>query len=136
LAKEDEEKTAFITAFGAFCYTSMLFGLKNAGVTYQRAIQTCLADHWGKRVEAYIDDMVIKIEKSENFIKDLKLNPEKCVFGVPARKLLGFIVSHRGIEANLEKIEAIMRIVAEPARLFQLKCPSRTLRGNNTLKLE
>jgi hypothetical protein len=45
LAKEDEEKTAFITPFGAFCYTSMSFSLKNAGATYQRAIQTCLADH-------------------------------------------------------------------------------------------
>jgi hypothetical protein len=54
LAKEDQEKIAFITPFGAFCYTSMLFGLKNVGETYQRAIQTCLADQWGKRVEAYI----------------------------------------------------------------------------------
>jgi hypothetical protein len=71
MAKEDEEKTAFITPFGAFCYTSMLFGLKNTGATYQRAIQTCLADHWGKRVEAYIDDVVIKTENSENFIEDL-----------------------------------------------------------------
>jgi hypothetical protein len=44
LAKEDE-KTTFITPFGAFCYSSMLFGLKNAGATYLRAIQTCLADH-------------------------------------------------------------------------------------------
>src|SRR5688572_24604793 len=82
------------------------------GATYQRAIQTCLADHWGTRVEAYVDDVVIKTENSENFIEDLqlvfnslrryrwKLNPEKCVFGVPAGKLLGFIVSHRGIEAN------------------------------------
>jgi hypothetical protein len=75
-------------------------------------------------VEAYVDDVVIKTENSENFIKDLqlvfnslrryrwKLNPEKCVFGVPAGKLLGFIVSHRGIEANPEKIEAIMRMEA------------------------
>jgi hypothetical protein len=96
LAKEDEEKTTFITPFGAFCYTSMSFGLKNAGATYQRAIQTCLADHWGKRVEAYVDDVVIKTENSKNFIEDLqlvfnslrrywwKLNPEKCVFGVLA----------------------------------------------------
>ena len=124
LAKEDEEKAAFITPFGAFCYTSMPFGLKNAGATYQGAFQTCLADHWGKRVEAYVDDVVIKIENSENFIEDLqlvfnsltryqwKLNPEKCVFGVPAGKLLGFIVSHRGIEANPKKIEAIMRMEA------------------------
>jgi hypothetical protein len=100
----------------------MPFGLKNAGATYQRAIQTCLADHWGKRVEYYEDDVVIKTENSEKFIEDLqlvfnslrryrwKLNPEKCVFGVPAGKLLGFIVSHRGIEDNPEKIEAIMRM--------------------------
>jgi hypothetical protein len=45
LAKEDEEKTTSITPFRAFCYTSMSFGLKNAGATYQRAIQTCLANH-------------------------------------------------------------------------------------------
>jgi hypothetical protein len=45
LAKEDEEKTAFIMPSGAFCYTSIPFDLKNAGATYQRAIQTCLADH-------------------------------------------------------------------------------------------
>jgi hypothetical protein len=126
LAKEDEEKIAFITPFGAFCYTSMSFGLKNAGATYQRAIQTCLADHWGKRVEAYVDDVVIKTENSDNFIEDLqqvfnslrryrwKLNPEKCVFGVLTGKLLGFIVSHRGTEANPEKIEAIM--IMEPPR--------------------
>jgi hypothetical protein len=124
LAKEDEEKTAFIAPFGAFCYISMSFGLKNARATSQRAIQTCLADHWGKRVEAYVDDVVIKTENSENFIEDLqlvfnslrryrwKLSLEKCVFGVPAGKLLGFIVSHRGIEANPKKIEAIMRMEA------------------------
>jgi hypothetical protein len=75
-------------------------------------------------VEAYIDDVVIKTEKSENFIENLqlvfnslrhyqwKLNPEKCVFEVPAGNLLRFIVSHRGIEANPEKIEAIMRMEA------------------------
>jgi hypothetical protein len=60
LAKKEDEKTAFIMPFGAFCYTSMSFGLKNAGATYQRAIQTCLANHWGKRVQAYVDDVVIK----------------------------------------------------------------------------
>jgi hypothetical protein len=126
LTKEDEEKTAFITPFGSFCYTSMLFGLKNVGATYQRAIQECLADHWGKRVEAYVDDVVIKTVNPDDFIKDLQqvfnslrhyrltLNPEKCVFGVPAGKLLGLIISHRGIEANPEKIEAILWM--EPSR--------------------
>jgi hypothetical protein len=73
----------------------MPFSLKNTRATYQRAIQTCLADHWGKRVEAYVDDVVIKIENPDSFIEDLqqvfnslrryrwKLNPEKCVFEVP-----------------------------------------------------
>jgi hypothetical protein len=75
-------------------------------------------------VEAYVDDVVIKTGNSKNFIEDLqlvfnslrryrwKLNPEKCVFRVPAGKLLGLSVSHRGIEANPEKIEAIMRMEA------------------------
>ena len=101
LATEDQEKTAFIMPFGAYCYTSMSFGLKNAGATYQRAIQACLVDHWGERVEAYVDDVVIKTKNEEDFIDDLrqvfdslrkfrwKLNPTKCVFGVPAGQLLG-----------------------------------------------
>ncbi|WVZ52500.1 hypothetical protein U9M48_003554 [Paspalum notatum var. saurae] len=122
LATEDQEKTAFITPFGAYCYTSMPFGLKNAGATYQRAIQACLTDHWGKSVEAHVDDVVIKTKNEEDFIDDLrkvfdslrkfrwKLNPTKCVFGVPTGQLLGFVVSNRGIEANLEKIKAILRM--------------------------
>ena len=77
-------------------------------------------------MEAYVDDVVIKTVNPDDFIKDLqqifnslrryrlKLNLEKCVFGVPARKLLGFIISHRGIEANPEKIEAILWM--EPSR--------------------
>jgi hypothetical protein len=72
LAKEDLEKMAFITPFEAFCYTSMSFSHKNTGAIYQRAIQTCLANHWGKRVEAYVDDMVIRSTNSENFIDSLK----------------------------------------------------------------
>ena len=122
MAEEDQEKTAFIKPFGAFCYTSMPFGLKNTGTTYQRAIQTCLAEHGGKSVEAYVDDVVIKIKNADDFIDDLqhvfdslrkyrwKLNPDKCVFGVPVGKLLSFIVSNRGIEANPEKIDAILRM--------------------------
>jgi hypothetical protein len=73
-------------------------------------------------VEAYVDDVVIKTVKTDDFIEYLqqvfnylrryrwKLNPEKCVFGVPTEKLLGFIINHRGIEANPEKIEAILRM--------------------------
>jgi hypothetical protein len=97
----------------------MSFGLKNAGATYQRAIQMCFADQLHRNVEAYVDDVVIKTRDSDDLIVDLeetfsslrrfpwKLNPTKCVFGVPSGKLLGFIVSNRGIEANPVKISAI-----------------------------
>ena len=85
----------------------MPFGLKNAGATYQRMIQTCLEKQIGKTVEAYVDDVVIKTKHVESLVDDLcptfdnlrtydiRLNPEKCVFGIPARKLQGFIFSNR-----------------------------------------
>jgi hypothetical protein len=93
--------------------------LKNAGATYQRAIQACFKRQLNKNVEGYVDDMVVEIRNSSTLIDDLeetfaslreyrwKLNPNKCVFGVPSGKLLGFIISHRGVEANPEKISAI-----------------------------
>jgi hypothetical protein len=124
IKEEDQEKTAFITPFGAYCYTAMLFGLKNAGATYQGAIQACFKRQLNKNVEAYMDDVVIKTRFSNTLIADLeetfaslreyrwKLNPNKCVFSVPSGKLLGFIISHRGIEANPEKISAITKMKA------------------------
>jgi hypothetical protein len=102
----------------------MSFGLKNAGATYQRAIQACFKRQLNKDVEAYVDDVVVKTRNSSTLIDDLeetfaslheyrwKLNPNKCVFGVPSGKLLGFIISQRGIEANPEKISAITSMKA------------------------
>jgi hypothetical protein len=119
IKEEDQEKTAFITLFGAYCYTTISFGLKNAGATYQRAIQACFKKQLNKNVEACVDDVVVKTRNFDTLITDLeetfaslreyrwKLNLNKCVFGVPSGKLLGFIISHRGIEANPEKISAI-----------------------------
>jgi hypothetical protein len=124
IKEEDHEKTTFITPFGAYCYTTMSFGLKNTGATYQRAIQACFKRQLNKNVEAYVDDVVVKTRNSDMLIADLeetfaslreyrwKLNPNKCIFGVPSRKLLGFIISHRGIEANPEKISAITKLKA------------------------
>jgi hypothetical protein len=124
IKEEDQEKTAFITPFGTYCYTTMSFGLKNASATYQRAIQACFKRQLNKNVEAYMDDVVIKTRNSDTLIVDLeetfaslqeyrwKLNLNKCVFGVPSGKLLGFIISHRGIEANAEKISAITKMKA------------------------
>jgi hypothetical protein len=124
IKEEDQEKTAFITPFGAYCYTTMSFGLKNAGATYQRAIQAYFKRQLNKNVEAYVDDVVVKTRNSDTLIADLeetfpslredpwKLNPNKCVFGVPSGKLLRFIISHRAIEANPEKISAITNMNA------------------------
>src|SRR6266498_1481671 len=84
-------------------------------------MQRCLHDQLGCNVEAYVDDVVIKSRVKEDLISDLsemftnlrrlrwKLNPEKCVFGVPSGKLLG-IVSYHGIEANPEKLKDIFRM--------------------------
>jgi hypothetical protein len=79
-------------------------------------------EHIGSTVEAYVDDIVVKTKQADDLVNDLgvafkclrakniKLNPEKCVFGVPRGMLLGFIVSKRGIEANPEKITAITKM--------------------------
>ena len=97
----------------------MTFGLRYAGATFQRCMQNCLHKQIGRNVHAYVDDIVVKSREKETLIDDLKetfdnlwvykmmLNPAKCVFGVPAGKLLGFLVSNRGIEANPEKFKAI-----------------------------
>ncbi|KAK1686158.1 hypothetical protein QYE76_047006 [Lolium multiflorum] len=96
--------------------------LLEAGATYQRTMQRCLKDQIGRNVHAYVDDIAVMTRKGSDLLSDLKetfdnlrrykmmLNPLKCVFGVPAGKLLGFIVSHRGIEVNPEKIKAILNI--------------------------
>nr|CAE04437.2 OSJNBa0018J19.4 [Oryza sativa Japonica Group] len=122
LKESDCLKTSFITPFGAYCYITMLFGLKNAGATYQRMIQRCFSTQIGRNVEAYVDDVVVKTKQKDDLIADLeetftsicafkmKLNPEKCIFGVPLGKLLGFMVSQRGIQANPEKINAILNM--------------------------
>jgi hypothetical protein len=72
IKEEDQEKTAFITPFSAYCYTTMSFGLKNASATYQRDIQKCFKKQLNKYVEAYMDDMVVKTRNSDTLITDLE----------------------------------------------------------------
>jgi hypothetical protein len=71
LHPDDEDKTTFITPHVIYCYKVMTFGLKNAGATYQKAIQKCLASQIGKNVEAYVDDVVVKITIEDQLIADL-----------------------------------------------------------------
>jgi hypothetical protein len=120
--ESDQLVTSFITLFGMYCYVTMSFGLRNTGATYQRCMQHVFGEHIGPTVEAYVDDIVVKTKRVGNLINDLdvafkclrakniKLNPENCVFGVPQGMLLGFIVSECGIEANPKKIVAITKM--------------------------
>jgi hypothetical protein len=68
---EDEDKTAFITLHGVYCYMKMPFGLKNAGATYQRCMQACLKEQIGRNIEVYIDDIIIKTAKADSLLDDL-----------------------------------------------------------------
>ena len=94
----------------------MPFRLLIAGATYQRLVNMMYKEQIGKIMEVYVDDMFVKSKEPINHIKHLsemfhmlrkyrmKLNPQKCVFGVESGKFLGFMVNHRGIEANPAKI--------------------------------
>ena len=72
MAVKDQEKTAFITPFGAFYYVSMPFGLKSAQATYQRCVQNCLHDQIGRTVHAYVDDIMVKSREKGTLKSDLK----------------------------------------------------------------
>ena len=116
----DQENTSFVTGQGTYCYRVMPFGLKNAGATYQRLVNRMFQKQIGTFMEVYIDDMLVKSIKVELHITHLakafqvlksynmKLNSAKCAFRVSAGKFLGFIVNNRGIEANPDKIKAVL----------------------------
>uniref|UniRef100_A0A2N9ENC7 Uncharacterized protein n=1 Tax=Fagus sylvatica TaxID=28930 RepID=A0A2N9ENC7_FAGSY len=130
--KADQDKTAFITPRGTYCYKMMPFGLKNAGATYQRMVTKMFGHIIGKIVVVYIDDMLVKSLKEENHIADLlqvfnilresrlRLNASKCTFGVSSGKFLGHIVSRRGIEPNPDQIAALVDS-AEPRNIKQVQ---------------
>jgi hypothetical protein len=121
LRKEDEEKTSFITLFGTYCYLRMPEGFCNAGLTFYKMMKATLKDQVGRNVLSYVDDVVVISKKRENYISDLaktfvnmcetrlKLNTEKCVFGITKGKVLGCLVSTKGIEVSPDKIRALTR---------------------------
>ena len=101
LWEEDQEKTAFVTEQGLYCYNVMPFGLKNAPATFQRLVNTVFETRLSRNLEAYIDDIIVKSKVKDHHMKDLRetfttlrrhkvmLNPKKCVFGVESGKFLG-----------------------------------------------
>jgi hypothetical protein len=103
-------------------------GLKNAGGSFSRMTSKVLCTQIGRNDLTYVDDIIVKGKKQENHIADLqetfanfrkaglKLNPEKCVFGMKKGKFLGCLVSTKGIEANPSKIEAILQMEPPKSR--------------------
>jgi hypothetical protein len=124
MAKEDMSKMVFRCPgfIGLFEWVVMTFGLKNAGATYQRAMNLLFHDFLGIILEIYIDDIVVKSDSMDNHLADLhlalermcryrlKMNMLKCVFGVLADKFLGFIIHEHGIEIEPKKIESINKV--------------------------
>jgi hypothetical protein len=128
MSREDEEHTVFIIVDDLFCYVSMPYGLKNALSTFVHAMHKTFGDLIRDLIEVYVDDIVVKIKSHSSLLDNLvivfdrlhsshmMLNPDKYEFRVSAGKLFGFLVSHQGIEANLEKIKAI-ELIKPPVRI-------------------
>ncbi|KAK0584000.1 hypothetical protein LWI29_006267 [Acer saccharum] len=116
---DDQEKTIFVTERRIFCYKVMSFGLKNAGATYQRLVNKMFTKMLGSTMEVYIDDMLVKSLIAQQHINHLrqsfdildqygmKLNLTEYSFGVSSGKFLGYLVTQRGVEANLDQIRLI-----------------------------
>ena len=126
LAAEDQEKTAFISPNANYHNTVMPFRLKNAGATYQRMMTRMFRDKIGRTVEVYIDDMVVKSKQKKGHIDDLKevfevlrrhklrLNANKCAFGVGVSKFLGYMITYRGIEVNPDQVVKRLKPLSNP----------------------
>jgi hypothetical protein len=120
MKEEDKASTSFITPFDTYCFIRMPEGLKNAGSTFSRLTKTVLESQVCRNIFMYMDDIVVASKNKADHLANLaetfanmrdarlRLNPEKCVFRVHQGKILGYLVSHRGIEANLAKIQAII----------------------------
>ena len=119
---KDQEKTTFISPNANYHHTMMPFGLKNVRATYQQMITGMFLDEIGHTVEVYIDDMVVKSKQEVRHIEDLqgvfevlrqhklRLNAEKCAFGVGAGKFLGYLITCWGIEFNPDQIKAVKHL--------------------------
>ncbi|GKA61198.1 reverse transcriptase domain-containing protein [Tanacetum coccineum] len=90
MAKKDEEKTAFITSQGIFCYTKMPFGIRNAGATYQRLVDKAFHKQIGRNLEVYMDDL--------------------CTFGVEEGTFLRYKVKTRGLKVCPDKVDVVLSL--------------------------
>ncbi|KAL0442198.1 UNVERIFIED_CONTAM: hypothetical protein Sradi_0158700 [Sesamum radiatum] len=126
LTPEDHKRVKFIISDGTFCYVAMPFGLKNTGATYQRLVDKMFRPQLGRKMEVYVDDMLVKSKEARSHVEDLeetfvvlrkyrlKLKPGKCAFGVSGGRFPGFMVTRRDTEANPAKIKANLDMGPSP----------------------
>nr|GEZ72140.1 reverse transcriptase domain-containing protein [Tanacetum cinerariifolium] len=122
LAAADEEKTAFHTGQGVYCYTKMPFGLKNVVVTYQRLMDKAFESQMGRNIEVYVDDLVVKSHTETDMVRDIEetfqtlrkininLNPKKCSFGLAEGVFLGYVITPEGIKPCPDKTTAVLQL--------------------------
>ena len=119
MSSKDAAKTAFRTPIGNFYYAVMPFSLKNSRATYQRAMTAIFHDIMHKKIEDFMDNIVVKSKTRGDHLPilrkvfercrlyELRMNPLKCAFRVTAGKFLGFLVHQRGIDVDPSKVQAI-----------------------------
>eukprot|EP00253_Pinus_taeda_P028554 PITA_28554 len=119
---DDQDKTAFTTPWGTIKYVKMPFGLKNAGATFQRAMDIAFAKEIHDLLVVYLDDLTPFSKSDQEHLKHLRkifmtcrkygisLNPKKSLFALEEGKLLGHIISKDGIRIDPERIQAILQI--------------------------
>ncbi|GJU26846.1 reverse transcriptase domain-containing protein [Tanacetum coccineum] len=122
MAESNEEKMAFHTSQGVYCYTKMPFGLKNAGATYQRLVDRAFDSQVGRNMEVYVYDLVIKSHTEAEMLRDIgetirklrkinvKLNPKKCTFGAVEGIFLGYMITPEGIKLCPDKTEVVLQL--------------------------
>lgn len=121
IAPKDQIKTTFITPWGSFYYKVLPFGLTNGRAHYQKRQNWVLSPFFGKFVKDFIDDFCIYSDRSlhcsrlESVFQRYdecggQLNPKKCFLAQPRVKLLGHVVSENGIEADPEKVKALVML--------------------------
>nr|GEZ02455.1 reverse transcriptase domain-containing protein [Tanacetum cinerariifolium] len=132
MAKEDEEKIAFITSQGVFCYPKIPFGLKNARATYQHLVDKVFHKQIGRNLEVYMDDLVIKGHTEDDMVRyieetfktlreiNMKLNPKKCTFGIEEGMFLGYKVSTRRLKLYPDKLITELPMLAAPMEKEEL----------------
>ncbi|GJS54917.1 reverse transcriptase domain-containing protein [Tanacetum coccineum] len=147
MAELDEEKMAFHTPHGVYCYTKMLFGLKNAGATYQRLVDKAFEKQVGRNLEVYVDDLVIKSHTKAELVRDIeetfrtlrkinmKLNLKKCTFRAVEGMFLGYMIGPEGIKPCPEKIEAVLQLPS-PRKIKEVQSLNGKLAGLNRPKEE